>query len=193
MTGEEKNPGQDVHDSPLTAHCSRLSIIVAMAKNRVIGADGRIPWHLPNELQVFKRVTMGHHMIMGRKTYESIGRLLPGRTTVIVTRQPDYRVPGALIAHSFDAALAACEGDEEVFVIGGGELYRAALPVADRIYLTTVDAEPEGDTFMPEMDPADWRETSAQSFSADDRHRYAYRFSVYERIRQKKSGNEGCK
>ncbi len=168
--------------SPLTAHRSRLSIIVAMAKNRVIGAAGRIPWHLPNELQLFKRVTMGHHIIMGRKTYESIGRLLPGRTTVIVTRQPDYRVPGAVVAHSLDAAVAACGADEEIFVIGGGELYREVLPRADRIYLTTVDAEPAGDTFMPEMNAADWRESSGESFGADDRHPHAYRFSVYDRV-----------
>ncbi|HET6491867.1 MAG TPA: dihydrofolate reductase [Burkholderiales bacterium] len=168
--------------SGLSPAAPRLSIIVAMAKNRVIGAAGRIPWYLPNELQLFKRVTMGHSIIMGRKTYESIGRLLPGRTTVIVTRRPGYHVPGAVVAHSIDAAIAACGADEEIFVIGGGELYREALPRADRIYLTTVDAEPAGDTFMPEMNPADWRERSGESFSADDRHPHAYRFSVYDRV-----------
>jgi dihydrofolate reductase len=160
----------------------RLSLIVAMAKNRVIGAGGRIPWHLPNELQLFKRITMGHHIIMGRKTYESIGRLLPGRTTVIVTRQPAYQVPGALIAHSFADAVARCPADDEILVIGGGELYREALPQADRIYLTTVDAEPPGDTFMPEFNPEEWRETSGESFSADARHAYAYRLAVYDRV-----------
>jgi dihydrofolate reductase len=153
-----------------------------MAKNRVIGAAGRIPWHLPNELQLFKRVTMGHHIIMGRKTYESIGRLLPGRTTVIVTRQTGYSVPGAVVVHSIEAAIAACGQNEEIFVIGGGELYREVLPRTDRIYLTTVDAEPHGDTFMPGIDAAHWRETSTQSFSADDQHPHAYRFSVYDRI-----------
>lgn len=152
-----------------------------MAKNRVIGAGGRIPWHLPNELRLFKRITMGHHLVMGRKTYESIGRLLPGRTTVIVTRQAGYRVAGALVAHSLDEAIASCTGDEEVFVIGGGELYRAALPRADRIYLTIVDAEPAGDTYMPEIDWNAWRETSAESFGADAKHPYAYRFAVYDR------------
>ena len=154
-----------------------------MAKNRVIGADGAIPWHLPNELKRFKSVTMGHHIIMGRKTFESIGRLLPGRTTVIVTRQAAYRVPGALSAHSLEAAIAACNKDDESFVIGGGELYRAALPVADRIYLTTVDAEPAGDTYMPDFDPADWRVTSTQSFEANERHRYDYRIAIYDRVR----------
>ncbi len=158
-----------------------VSLIVAMGKNRVIGANGAIPWRLPNELQLFKRVTMGHHMIMGRKTWESIGRLLPGRTTVIVTRQKDYAVPGAVMAGSLDDALAACGSDKEVFVIGGGELYKLALPLARRIYLTTVDAKPAGDTLMPEFNPADWREVSSESFSADEKHAHAYRFSVLER------------
>src|SRR5688500_9648249 len=138
----------------------RLSLIVAMARNRVIGAGGKIPWHLPGELKLFKELTMGHHIVMGRKTYVSIGRLLPGRTTVIVTRQRDYRVPGAIVAHSIRAALDACKGDDEILVIGGADLFRETLPVADRLYLTVVDAEHEGDTFMPEFDMSEWRETS---------------------------------
>jgi dihydrofolate reductase len=160
---------------------ARLSLIVAMAKNRVIGADNKIPWHLPNELKLFKRLTMGHHIIMGRKTYESIGKLLPGRTTVIVTRQRDYAIPGALVAHSVDDAIAACTGDDEVFVIGGADLFRETLPTADRLYLTTVDAEPAGDTFMPELDTAAWNEISAESFGKDDKHEHAYRLTVYDR------------
>lgn len=159
----------------------RLSLIVAMAKNHVIGADGKIPWHLPNELQLFKSVTMGHHIIMGRKTHESIGRLLPGRTTVIVTRQRDYAVPGAKIAHTLDEAVALCAGDSEIFVIGGGELYRAALPAADRIYLTVVDAEPAGDTRMPELDGGSWQIHSTRHFSKDDRHAHDYRFEILDR------------
>jgi dihydrofolate reductase len=160
---------------------SRVSLIVAMGRNRVIGANGAIPWRLPNELQLFKRVTMGHHIIMGRKTWESVGRLLPGRTTVIVTRKKDYAVPGALVTNSLESALAACGDDSEVFVIGGGELYRLALPLAHRVYLTTVEAEPAGDTHMPDFDRADWRETAAESFAADEKHAYAYHFSVLER------------
>src|SRR5688572_33403566 len=109
-----------------------------MAKNRVIGADNRIPWHLPNELKLFKSLTMGHHIVMGRKTYESINRLLPGRTTVIVTRQTDYAVPGAIVAHSIREAIAACTGADEIFVIGGADLFRETLPLADRLYLTVV-------------------------------------------------------
>jgi dihydrofolate reductase len=154
-----------------------------MAKNRVIGADNKIPWHLPNELKLFKSLTMGHHIIMGRKTYESIGRLLPGRTTVIVTRQRVYAVAGAVVAHSIEEALAACRGDAEVFVIGGADLFRVTLPVADRLYLTTVDAEPAGDTFMPALDTGAWKETSSQPFDADDKHPYAYRLVIYDRAR----------
>jgi dihydrofolate reductase len=160
-----------------------LSIIVAMAKNRVIGANGAIPWHLPEELKRFKRLTLGHHIIMGRKTWESIGRPLPGRTTVIVSRQRGYSVPGAKIAHSLDEAVAACGDDSEIFVIGGAELYAQALPRAGRLYLTTVDAEVAGDTLMPEFNLAGWREVSILSFAPDERHQYPFRCVVYDRIR----------
>ncbi|HEX2827950.1 MAG TPA: dihydrofolate reductase [Burkholderiales bacterium] len=159
----------------------RLSLIVAMARNRVIGANNRIPWHLPNELKLFKQLTMGHHIVMGRRTYESIGRLLPGRTTVIVTRQKDYAVPGAIVAHSIEEAIQACAGDDEIFVIGGADLFRETLPVADRLYLTTVDAEPAGDTFMPALDMTEWKETRAEAFCKDEKHAYAYRLAVLDR------------
>jgi dihydrofolate reductase len=179
MTGASR----EQRSSPLPNHASRLSIIVAMAKNHVIGADNRIPWHLPAELKLFKDVTTGHHIVMGRRTWESIDRLLPGRTTVIVTRQPEYRVPGAVIAHSLDEALAASAADDEVFVIGGAELFREALPRADRLHLTVVDAEPEGDTYMPEIDWNTWREAATRSSPADERNPLAFRYSLYERIR----------
>jgi dihydrofolate reductase len=156
-------------------------VIVAMARNRVIGNKGAIPWRLPDELRLFKRLTMGHHIIMGRRTWESISRLLPGRTTVIVTRQRGYQAPGAIITHSLDEAIAACGNDEEIFVIGGADLYRSALPLAGHLYLTTVDAEPEGDTYMPEFNAADWREISSESHGADDRHAHAWRFTLYGR------------
>ena len=162
----------------------RISLLVAMAKNRVIGADNRIPWHLPNELKLFKNLTMGHHIVMGRKTHESIGRLLPGRTTVIVTRQDDYTVPGAIVTHTIEEALDAARGDDEIFVIGGAEIFRETLPIADRIYLTIVDAEPEGDTFMPELDPSEWRETSAQQFEPDEKHACGFRITVLDRAGQ---------
>ena len=161
---------------------ARISIVVAMGKNRVIGAAGGIPWKLPNELQLFKRVTMGHHIIMGRKTWESIGRLLPGRTTVIVTRQRGYTVPGAVVVNSLTAAMAQCAGDDEVFVVGGGELYREALPLSNRLYLTVVDAAPAGDTLMPEINYAQWREISSEQHAVDEKHAHSYRFCVYERL-----------
>ena len=154
-----------------------------MGTNRVIGANGAIPWRLPNELQLFKRITMGHHIIMGRKTWESIGRLLPGRTTVIVTRQKSYAVTGAIIVNSLQDAIARCANDNEIFVVGGGELYREALPKADRLYLTVVDAAPAGDTLMPEINLVEWRELSAENHAADEKHPYAYRFAVLERVR----------
>lgn len=152
-----------------------------MARNRVIGADKKIPWHLPNELKLFKSLTMGHPIVMGRKTYESINRLLPGRTTVIVTRQRDYRVEGAIVAHSIPEALEACRADDEVFVIGGADLFRETIAIADRLYLTVVDAEPSGDTFMPELDMTQWQETSSQAFMPDEKHAHAYRFHIYDR------------
>lgn len=153
-----------------------------MARNRVIGAGGGIPWHLPDELKRFRSLTLGHHIVMGRRTWESIGRLLPGRTTVIVTRQRGYSAPGARVVHSLEEAIAACGADDEIFVIGGAELYAQALPRAGRLYLTVVDAEIAGDTFMPDYAPGDWRMVSSASFPTDERHRYPYGCAVYERI-----------
>jgi dihydrofolate reductase len=136
----------------------RLSLVVAMGSNRVIGAGGALPWHIPADLKRFKALTLGHSIIMGRKTYASIGRLLPGRTSMIVTRSRALQVPGAIVVNSLDEALARCAGQDEVFVIGGGELYRDALTRAERIYLTHVHLAPEGDTFFPELAPQAWRE-----------------------------------
>jgi len=183
VKGTQKYPDEDRIRSPVTGHRSRLSIIVAMARNRVIGAKGVIPWHLPDELKRFKQITMGHHIVMGRKTWESLGRPLPGRTSVVVTHQPGYRAPGAVVAHSLDEALAQSAGDDEIFVIGGAELYAQALPRAGRLYLTSVDAEVEGDTYMPEVDLGHWREITSEPFPANELHAFPYRCSVYERIR----------
>jgi dihydrofolate reductase len=172
----------------VTASHPRISLIAAMAKNRVIGADNRIPWRLPDEQQLFKRLTLGHHIIMGRKTYESIGRLLPGRTTVIVTRKPDYIVAGAIIAHSLKDALNAAARDDDVFVIGGAELFAEALPLASRLHLTVVDAEPGGDTFMPDIDFSQWREVSHEHHPSDERHVLAYTYYFYERMNARANG-----
>ncbi len=185
MNAETKPDGRETPHRPENVRVSspnpRLSLIVAMAKNRVIGANNAVPWHLPGELKMFKSITMGHHIIMGRKTWESIGRLLPGRTTIVVTRQRDYAVPGAKIADSLESALAACQGDDEIFVIGGAQLFAAALPRADRIYLTVVDAEVGGDIHLPDFDLGAWRERSSQAFSADDKNPFSYKLTVYDR------------
>lgn len=133
-----------------------------MARNRAIGIDNTLPWHLPEDLKHFKTLTMGHHMIMGRKTYESIGRPLPGRTTVIVSRDPDYRVAGCLTATSLQDALAACGDDPEVFFVGGATIYAQALPYAQRLYLTEIQKDVEGDAYFPEFDRSIWRETARQ-------------------------------
>ena len=160
-----------------------ISVIVAMAKNRVIGANGAIPWRLPDELKLFKSLTMGHHIIMGRKTWDSIGRLLTGRTTVIVSRNRALKVPGAIVTESLEGAIRACSADPEIFVIGGADLFREALPLADRLYLTTVDSEVTGDVYMPDYEPREWREVSMQAHPADARHDHAYHHAIYERVR----------
>ena len=133
-----------------------------MARNGVIGKDNKLPWHIPEDLKRFKQLTMGHHIIMGRKTYESIGRLLPGRTSVIVTRRQDFQVPGAIVVHSLAEAIQRCANDDEVFVIGGAEIYRAALPVADRLLITQIDEDITGDTVFPVVDWSAWREIERQ-------------------------------
>lgn len=140
-----------------------LSVIAAIARNRTIGLDNTLPWRLPEDLKRFRAITTGHHIIMGRKTYESLGRLLPGRTTVIVSRNPAYQVPGAIVVESLQKAIAACGADAEVFVIGGAQLYREALPMADKLYLTLINADFEGDAHFPQYDPAGWSETSRES------------------------------
>lgn len=159
----------------------KVSIIVAMASNRVIGRDNQLPWRLPADLQYFKQMTLGHHLLMGRKTYESVGKPLPGRTCIVITRQKGYAAAGVLVAHSMEEALALAQSDEEVFVAGGEEIYRAALEFSDRIYLTLIHREFEGDTFFPEWDRSRWREVSRDNFPADDRNPYPYSFLVYER------------
>ncbi len=169
-------------DSRGASRAARISLVVAMARNRVIGRDNAIPWRLPSELRHFKSLTMGHHIVMGRRTYESIGRLLPGRTTVIVTRDRQYRAAGAKIAYSFADAIAQCEADDEIFVIGGAELFKAALPIADRIHLTVIDAEIPGDTLMPEFDFADWKQTSTRRYAADEKNPYDYTLTVFDRL-----------
>jgi dihydrofolate reductase len=160
----------------------RVSLIAAMSANQVIGRDNRLPWHLPADLQRFKQLTMGHTIVMGRKTWESIGRLLPGRRTVVVSRDASLRIEGARVVHSLEQALAESAGDEEIFVIGGEQIFRLALPLAHRVYLTIVEIEVAGDTFMPPLDPAHWRKMSAESHAATGDGKPAWRFEIHDRI-----------
>jgi|LNFM01.1.fsa_nt_gb dihydrofolate reductase len=157
------------------------SLIVAMARNRVIGRGNAMPWHLPSELQRFRRITTGHHIVMGRRTFESIGRLLPGRTSVIVTRNPAYAVEGAIVVHSLHDALRACTGDDEPFVIGGAQLFAEALPLARRIHLTTIDADIDGDVLMPLFDAAGFRASGHERVEAGPGQSLPYEFVLLER------------
>ena len=163
----------------------RISIIAAVAENGVIGRGGQLPWHLSADLQRFKRLTMGHTIIMGRRTWESIGRALPGRRTVVVTRQPNYRIDdvGVAVAASLDEALKIAEAgdDTEAFIVGGAELYREALPRADRLYLTRVRAQVEGDTYFLKFDDAEWRQVSSEHHADDTKNEYPFNFELYQR------------
>jgi dihydrofolate reductase len=155
-----------------------------MERNGVIGRDGDLPWHLSADLRRFKQLTMGHHIIMGRKTFESIGRLLPGRTSIVVTRQPDFTAPGAVVAHSLNDAIAAASDDEEAFIIGGAEIYHQALAVIDRIYLTEVEADVPGDARFPEFDRTEWTVAERTEYPADERNDHPHTFTVLERTHQ---------
>lgn len=158
----------------------KISLIAALAANRAIGRDNQLAWHLPQDLQHFKRLTLGHHIIMGRKTFESIGRPLPGRTTVIVTRQSDYAVAGCLVAHDLQQALQLCHGQDEVLIAGGAQIYAQALPLADRLYLTELAIAVDGDAFFPEFDRTHWQLTVKETQEGPD---FAYAFCQYDRVR----------
>ncbi len=157
-----------------------ISLIVAMDKKRVIGVDNKLPWHLPADLKRFKELTLGHHIVMGRKTFESIGKPLPGRTTVIITRQREYKAEGCLVVHSLDAALLAAASDSETFILGGGEIFTQALETADKIYITEIDTEvPRGDAYFPELDRTQWKLLERTECSPDDKNRFRYIFLTY--------------
>jgi dihydrofolate reductase len=160
-----------------------VSIFVAMSENRVIGRDGDLPWHLPADLKRFRALTTGHTIIMGRRTWQSIGRPLPQRRSIVLTGRSDFRPQSADVACSLDEALTLAAGDEEVFVIGGAALYRAALPSAERLYLTMIHAQVEGDVRFPEVDLESWQLVEDERHEADDRHLYPYSFRRYDRCR----------
>jgi len=165
----------------------RIAMIWAMSQNRVIGRDNKLPWHLPNDLKYFKRVTTGKPVIMGRKTYESIGRPLPNRTNIVVTRDTGFEAAGVKVVHSLDEAIDLAEADtvinggEEVIVMGGAEIYAQALPRADRLYLTLVHAEVDGDAYFPEIDLNGYREMAREDYPAEGPNPYDYSFLVLER------------
>jgi dihydrofolate reductase len=159
-----------------------LSLIVAMDANRVIGHENRLPWHLPADLQHFRRITMGKPILMGRRTWESIGRPLPGRTSIVITRDPSYTAGGCIVVHSVAAALEAARGHDEAMLIGGAQLYRQLLPRADRLYITQVDGEFPGDAWFPELDPSEWREVARSVHAPDDRNMHACTFITLERV-----------
>ena len=159
-----------------------VSLIVALSENGVIGRAGDMPWHLSSDLRRFKMLTMGHHMVMGRKTWDSIGRLLPGRTTIIITRNPEFSVPGAVITHNLDAALQTAADDPEVFIVGGGEIYRMAFPLASRLYVTRVHTSVEGDTTFPEIDWSQWQLTGSEQGHADEQNDHDFTFETWDRL-----------
>lgn len=162
----------------------RLSLIVAMAKNRVIGHKNEMPWHLPADFAYFKKMTTGHPVIMGRKTFESIGRPLPGRRNIVVSRNPTFRADGVEVVASLGQAINACDDQNEcaeVFVIGGAALYAEALPRVDRVYLTEVDTAPDGDTLFPALDKNQWCEIARERREADEKNVHAMEFVALER------------
>ena len=152
-----------------------------MAQNRTIGIDNTLPWRCPEDLKHFKALTMGHHMIMGRKTFDSIGKPLPGRTSVVVTRNQNLKIEGCIIAHSLADAITACAGDEEIFVVGGAQLYAQALPLADTLYITEIGQNIEGDAHFPEFDKTKWREVAREKRHQETPLPLEYHFVTYRR------------
>lgn len=159
----------------------KLSLIVAIARNGVIGRDNDLPWRLPADLQLFKRTTSGHAIILGRKNYESIGRPLPDRTNIVITRDKNYKAEGCLVANSIEEAIMLAGDDEEIFIIGGAQIYAQALDRVERMYITEVDTDVEGDVLFPEYDKSQWRECSRETHPADEQNDYAFDFVVLER------------
>jgi len=159
----------------------RVTLIVARARNGVIGASGGLPWRLPEDLAFFKRTTMGHPIVMGRKTWESIGRPLPGRRSIVVTRDRNFVAAGAEVVHSLDEAIQRCADTEEIFVIGGAQLYAEAMPRADRLLLTEIHADFEGDTHLPAPSPGLWRETNREPHPPTGSREFGFDFVDYRR------------
>ena len=162
----------------------RINLIAAMAKNRVIGIDNKMPWHLPADFAWFKKTTLGHPIIMGRKTFDSMGKALPGRRNIVVSRNPDWHAPGCDVFSSLAAAIESCRAVDDAFVIGGASLYREALPIADRLYITEVDATPVGDTWFPDWAAAEWQEKSRAAHAHDEKNAHTMQFVVLDRVQK---------
>lgn len=159
----------------------KLSIIVAMDRNRVIGNNDTLPWHISADLKNFKKITMGKPIVMGRKTHDSIGRPLPGRENIIITRDKRYQAEGCTVLNSIDEIFEYCKDSEEVMITGGSEIYKHTLEQATRLYLTEVHTEVEGDTIFPEFDRNEWQEVSREAFTADEKNEFDYSFVVLEK------------
>lgn len=163
---------------------SKISIIVAMAQNLTIGVNNTLPWRCPEDLKHFKTLTMGHHMIMGRKTFDSIGKPLPGRTTVVVTRDRTLQIEGCLIAHSLQDAIKLCEKDSETFIVGGADIYAQSLSLADTLYITEIQQDVDGDAHFPNLDKRAWQETAREVHSQVTPQPLHYHFVTYQRNKE---------
>ena len=159
-----------------------ICIIAAIGKNRELGKGNELIWHLPNDLKRFKKVTAGHHVIMGRKTFESLGKPLPNRTNIIITRNRNYTAEGCVIVHSLQEAIAAANEDENPFILGGAQIYKQALEIADVLDLTHVDASLDADAFFPEIDLKKWKEVFREEHLKDEKHQYNYSFVTYKKV-----------
>ena len=161
-----------------------ISQIAAMSQNRLIGVDNRLPWYMPDDLAYFFRITRGRHIIMGRKNYEANGRALPNRVNIVVTGKKKYVAPGCIVVHSIDEALqyAKDQGEDEAFIVGGGEIYKATLDITDRIYLTIIETKIKGDTYFPELNFNNWKIVSEEFHKADSRNKFNYTFYIYEKL-----------
>jgi dihydrofolate reductase len=160
-----------------------VTLIAAAAENNELGKDKDLVWHLPDDFRRFKQLTTGHHIIMGRKTFESFPKPLPNRTHLIITRQKDYQPDGAIVVHSLEKALEIAKADPQPFMIGGGEIYKLSMEYADKIELTRVHGTFEADTFFPEIDPEEWKLISSEFHEKDERHAYAFTYLTYERAK----------
>jgi dihydrofolate reductase len=158
-----------------------FSLIAAIAQNNIIGKDNKLVWHMPADMRFFKNTTMGHTLIMGRKTFESFGKPLPGRKSIVITRQKNWQYEGVVVVHSLEDAIKFAPADEEVFIIGGAEIYRQAMPLCQKMYLTIIHHDFEGDTKFPAIDFSQWHLMSDEKHIADEKNAYDYSFRVYER------------